>query len=95
MEQPLPTELEPLRQEIQTFLRILPRLIEEEQEGRYVVIRGDETFDTWDTYADAVQFGLSKFEDGRFLAQRIDHRFDGVLGNKSIEPGFPRETVAA
>lgn len=95
MDQPLPKELEPLRLEIQTFLRNLPRLIEEDQEGRYVVIRDDQLFDTWDTYADAVQFGLSKYEDGRFLAQLIDHRFERVLGNKSIESGFPRETVTA
>lgn len=67
----LPSNLEPYRSEIDTYLRELPRLIEEGEEGRHVLIKGDRTYGIWDTYADGVQHGLMTFDDDHFLVQVV------------------------
>jgi hypothetical protein len=60
---------EPLR----TYYHALPELLADPTaEGRYAVVHGAETLDTWDTYRDALQFGLGRFQPGTFLVQRVD-----------------------
>lgn len=71
----IPAALDHLRTEIETYYRALPRLLEEEEEGRYVVVRGAEVYDTWDTFRDAVQYGHMKFGDRNFLAQDVSPRY--------------------
>jgi hypothetical protein len=48
-------------QEIATYMRELPRLLEENEEGRYALIKGDMILSTWDTQRDAIQAGREKF----------------------------------
>ena len=37
-------------------------------------------FGVWDTYRDAIQAGHDRFEDGVFLAQKIDPRLLDTFG---------------
>jgi hypothetical protein len=71
----LPPALDHLRTEIETYYRALPRLLGEEQEGRYVLIRGTELFEVWDTFRDAIQYGHEKFGDRNFLVQDVSPRY--------------------
>ena len=70
----LPDSLKPLAVEIAAYRRELPRLLEEGEAGRFVVIRGDQVMDTWDTYRDALQYGSERCGDQPFMVQRIDPR---------------------
>ena len=85
MERAFPDSLKPLEQEISTYYRVLPRLIEEEQEGRYALIRGDELLSVWDTLGDALQAGHEKFGLEPFMTQRIR-----ATDRKALEPYFVR-----
>jgi hypothetical protein len=69
----LPKDLEVLRTEIRTYLRELPRLLAEGEEGRHALIKGEEVLSVWDTFEDAYQAGCQRFGfDEAFLAQEID-----------------------
>jgi hypothetical protein len=68
--------LEVLRAEIVTYLRELPRLLAEGQEGRFALIKGDQLLSIWDTFDDACQAGHELFPMGTvFLAQPIEARY--------------------
>ena len=71
----IPEAMNHLRTEIETYYRTLPRLLEEEEVGRHVVIRGTTIHGVWDTFRDAVQYGHITFGDRNFLAQDIDPRY--------------------
>lgn len=75
-----PPELASLATEIHTYFRELPRLLDDRGEGKFVVVKGNELFGVWDTHLDAIQHGQDKFEDGRFLAQRIERRLLDAFG---------------
>lgn len=71
----LPEQLKPLQREIATYLRELPRLLADGQEGRCTLIKGDDLLSVWDTYDDACQAGRERFSLGvHFLAQPIEAR---------------------
>ncbi len=70
----LPKQLHPLATELSVYYRELPRLLEEGEEGRYAVVKGETFHGTWDTFRDARQYGYDKFPDGLFLTQKIDIR---------------------
>jgi hypothetical protein len=70
-----PEKLAPLRTEIETYYRELPRLLEEGEEGRYAVVKGATVHGAWDTYRDARQRGGELFGLEPFMVQVIDHRF--------------------
>ena len=72
----LPPSLQPLATEIRTYLRELPRLLAEGEEGRFVLIKGDQVLSVWDTFRDAVQASSDQFllAGEAFLAQPIDPR---------------------
>ena len=62
---------EPMR----AFYRALPELVADRSAGKYVVVKGSELFDTWDTFRDAHQFAYwMKFEPETYLIQKIDGR---------------------
>lgn len=83
--------LDPIEQEIRTYLRELPRLLAEGQEGRFVVIKGDEVLSVWDTFDDACQAGRERIPLGEaFLAQPIDA---GDLSRPFPEELLPRKAV--
>ena len=60
--------------EIATYVRELPRLLEEEEAGRYALIKGDEILSTWDTYRDASQAGRDKFGLDPICVVKIEAR---------------------
>jgi hypothetical protein len=69
----LPKELEVLRTEIRTYLRELPRMLEEGHEGKHALIKDDQVLSVWDTFEDAYQAGRQLFGWGvAFLTQPIE-----------------------
>jgi hypothetical protein len=60
-----------LQREVDTFQRELPRLLEAGEQGRYVLIRGDEVVSVWDTRRDALQVGHERFGEVPFLIKQI------------------------
>lgn len=68
-----------LEPELRTFYRELPGLLRNPDAGKFVVVKGDRTHGTWDTYRDAMQHGLELFGPGAFLVQRIDNRMMDLL----------------
>lgn len=67
-----------LEQELETFNRELPRLLEEKKqwrEGRqYALVKGDSVDSTWDTEGDAVRAGYRLFGDAPFLVKKIEEK---------------------
>jgi len=84
----LPQALEPFREELSTYYKELPRLLEESCEGKYVVIKGNEIHGIWDTLSDARQYGYLRFELVPFLSQKVDSRFLEML-----EPLFGKAPI--
>jgi hypothetical protein len=82
--------IEPLKQELSTFLRELPRLLAEGNEGRFALVKGNEVVSVWDTSDDAYQAGCERYGMGPFLAQPIDPRF---LDQPWPEDVLPRKAV--
>jgi hypothetical protein len=71
----LPENLKPLATEIATFFRELPRLLAEGEEGRYLLLKGDRIYSTWDSLRDALQAGHEVFGlDQPFMAQKVSLR---------------------
>jgi hypothetical protein len=58
-----------LEKELATYERKLPELLPEE--GKFVLIHGDDVAGTWDTYEDALKSGYEKFRLEPFLIKRI------------------------
>jgi hypothetical protein len=61
-------------QEIATYLRELPRLIQEGQSGRHALIKGEEILSIWDTQGDAIQAGCERFGLEPIFVKTIDPR---------------------
>ena len=70
-----PEQLRPMRTELETFYRELPRLLDEGEEGRFVVVKGGSLHGVWDTFRDARQHGGEVFGLEQFVAQEIDRRY--------------------
>src|SRR5205807_626695 len=47
--------------EIATYRRELPRLLEDDEAGRFMLLHGDEILSIWDTCRDAIQAGHQRF----------------------------------
>ena len=58
-----------LEKELATYQNKLEELIP--QEGKFVLIHGDEIAGTWDTYEDALKAGYEKFGLKPILVKRI------------------------
>ena len=58
-----------LQTEIKTYNERLPDLLA--NEGKFVVIKGDEVIGIFDTYADAILTGREKFKDDFFLVKQV------------------------
>lgn len=66
----------PLEQELRTFLRELPRLLAEGEEGRHALVKGDQVLSLWDTLEDAQQVAyLQPGVDRPFAIQEVDPKF--------------------
>ncbi len=62
---------EPFAQEWQAFKRELHRLVDEGNQGRFALIKGNQVASIWDTLRDAQQAGLFQFGTGPFLIQEV------------------------
>ncbi len=62
------------REEIITYVRELPRLLEEGHAGRHALIKGDKVLSIWDTSADAAQAGRDLFGLEPICVKKIDAR---------------------
>ena len=58
-----------LNKEIDTYNRLLPELLA--QQGKFVLLRGDEAAGTYDTYQDALKAGYGKFKLEPFMVKQI------------------------
>ncbi|VVE82803.1 hypothetical protein [Pandoraea sputorum] len=58
-----------LEKELETYKRELPNLIK--NSGKFVLIKGDDVIDTFDSYADALKLGYAKFSLDPFLVKQI------------------------
>lgn len=58
-----------LEQELLTYADRLPDLLS--KQGKYVLIRGTEIVDTFDSYEDALKVGYAKFGLDPFLVKKI------------------------
>lgn len=75
-----------LQEEIRTYRRELPRLLERGQEGKFALIKGKEVVSVWDTFSDAMQAGCDKFGMDTFLAQPIDEQDLTRVFPKEFDP---------
>lgn len=64
-----------LEQELATFHRELPRLLQDAREWgdarQYALVKGDAVDSTWDTFADAARAGMRLFGESPFLVKKI------------------------
>jgi hypothetical protein len=62
------------QREIATYLRELPRLLDEGHVWRHALIKGDEVLSIWDTQGDAIQAGRERFGLEPIFVKTIDPR---------------------
>ena len=60
--------------EIATYLRELPRLLQEGQAGRHALIKDDAILSIWDTQGDAIAAGRERFGLDPIFVKNIDPR---------------------
>ena len=83
----LPAHMQPLAEEICTYFRELPRLLEEGCEGKFALIHGNDLVNLWDTYDDALQAGYDRFGFEKFMAQPVNVvDRDGLAGFFLVQP---------
>jgi hypothetical protein len=58
-----------LEKELETYKAKLPELTA--QEGKFVLIHGEDVIDTFTSYEDAIKEGYSKFKLDPFLVKQI------------------------
>lgn len=76
-----------LEKELETYKKKLPEL--KQDEGKYVLIHGDEVIDTFTSYEDAIKEGYKKFQLEPFLVKQI-HMIEQVyLISRSITSILP------
>src|SRR5712691_8941891 len=61
-------------QEISTYLRELPRLLQEGQAWRYTLVKGNEVLGIWDEQAKAIEVGRDRFGLAPIYIKKIDPR---------------------
>jgi hypothetical protein len=66
--------LELYKNEIATYLRELPRLVDEGYSWKYALVKGDEILSIWDTQNDAIQAGVERFGLEPIFVKTIDPR---------------------
>src|SRR5260221_5189428 len=61
----------PLAEEWETYRHEVHRLLSEGNEGRHVLIKGNEIIGIWDTFREANDEGCKRFPNEQFLAKEI------------------------
>jgi hypothetical protein len=60
-----------LERELEFYREKLPTLIADNNEGKFVLIHGNEIVDVFGTYEDAIKDGYAKFGLSPFLVKKI------------------------
>ena len=60
-----------LAEELKTYKENKERLVKEHN-GKYVLIKGEEIINTFDTQNDAIKVGIDKFGNTPFLVKKIE-----------------------
>lgn len=63
--------VELLKQELDTYYKNKQELLGK-YNGKYVLIKGNEIVDAYDTQKDAVKIGLDKFGNTPFLVKKVE-----------------------
>ncbi|MBM0105863.1 hypothetical protein JM946_14075 [Steroidobacter sp. S1-65] len=77
-----------LKQEIATYKRQLPDLLG--QQGKFVLIKGDEVAGTFESYQDAPTAGYQRFKLNSFLVKQITAVGRVSKHCKMKAPKYPR-----
>jgi hypothetical protein len=59
----------PLQKELETYRKKLPEL--KAQEGKFVLVHGEEIIDFFSTYEDAIKSGYQKYKLEPFLVKQV------------------------
>jgi len=73
-----------LEKELQTYKNKLPEL--KKDEGKFVLIHGDDVIDTYSSYDDAIKEGYKKFHLEPFLVKQISSIEQIQFISRSISP---------
>jgi hypothetical protein len=74
-----------LEREIETYRSKLPEL-KGENEGRFVLIKGDQVVDIFTSYEDALKAGYEKFGLDPFLVKKIEAVEQAQLISRFVDP---------
>jgi hypothetical protein len=74
-----------LERELKTYLNKLPEL-KADQEGRFVLIQGDQVVDVFSSYDDALKAGYEKFGLNPFLVKKIQAVEQAQFISRSADP---------
>jgi hypothetical protein len=73
-----------LEKELQTYKNKFPEL--KKDEGKFVLIHGDDVIDTYSSYDDAIKEGYKKFHLEPFLVKQISSIEQIQFISRSISP---------
>jgi len=74
----------PLEKELETYRKKLPEL--KIQEGKFVLIHGEEIVDFFSTYEDAIKSGYQHYKLEPFLVKRIHATEPVFFVSRSVVP---------
>lgn len=74
-----------LEREMETYRRRLPEL-KGENEGRFVLIQGEQVVDIFASYEDALKVGYEKFGLNPFLVKKIQAVEQAQLISRFVDP---------
>jgi hypothetical protein len=84
-----PGDVVALEREWGIFLREMPRLLQEGQRGKFVLIQGEAVQGVWDTLDEALAAGYDRFGLAPFLAQEINDAPKPRYFSRNITPCRP------
>ena len=76
-----------LEREMGTFRRELPRLLQDEtNQGKYVLIHGEQVDSVWPTRAEALKAGYDRFGLGVFMVKEITQHEKVYSISRNVTP---------
>jgi adenosylmethionine-8-amino-7-oxononanoate aminotransferase len=73
-----------LEKELETYKNKLPEL--KANEGKFVLIKGDQIVDTYSSYEDAIKEGYAKFKLEEFLVKQIHSMEQVQFISRFVDP---------
>ena len=80
-----------LEKELETYKKKLPEL--KNNEGKFVLIKGEEVVDTFTSYEDAIKEGYKKFKLDPFLVKQISQVEQVQFITRFLAPSCACETT--